>query len=90
MDVLDALEATAHIADGRHPDALLVELGQIPGVDTTSIRIHPMPRPGRHGRHVATWTQDATPYTVEGHTLDVALRRALRRSSAVSAKAGES
>lgn len=92
MDVLDALDATAHLADEtaatRVPDDTLVGLGQVPGVERGSIEIPTVdPRPARHGAYVVRWRQDGRTLSREGHTLDIALRRALRAASAVSAKA---
>ena len=83
MDVLDAIASI----DARLPDGLLVALAKVPGVAVDSIVIRPIPRSGRHGRVTVTWTQDARNLSAEGHTLDVALRRALRASERVSAKA---
>ena len=87
MDVLDALEATAGIADQQasSPDGLLVDLAHLPGVDASSIEIASHPRKGFHGHHTATWTQDGSVHVAEGSTLEVALRRAVRQARAVSA-----
>lgn len=90
MDVLDALEATAHLAEqsAATADGLLIDLAKAPGVDAESIRIRPIPRARLKGLHAVTWTQEGRSHTTEGHTLDVALRRAVRRSGAVSAHGG--
>lgn len=91
MDVLDALEATAYLAGTAPAETatLLVELGKVPGVDRSRITLTASGvRPGGHGTVAATWTQDGRSHTTEGHTPEVALRRALRRSEQVSAKAG--
>lgn len=91
MDVLDALAATAYLAATEPAEVaeLLAALGQRPGVDNSRIQITASGvRSGGHGACTATWTQDARTYTTEGHTPEVALRRALRRSEQVSAKAG--
>lgn len=88
MDVLDALEATAHLADETAPrtvDAVLVALGRL--ADPGTIELDVDPRPGRHGSAAVLWRQDGRKRSTEGHTLDVASRRALRAAEAVSAQA---
>jgi len=86
MDVLDALASTAHLADDRTVDSLLRELNKVPGVQKVSIPTADV-RSGRHGVCVVTWLQEGRSLSREGHTLDVALRRALRAAGDVSAKA---
>lgn len=94
MDVLDALDATAHLAElGQGEpttvDELLRALGLVPGVDRSTIMCPTADvRPGRHGVAQVRWTQDGRQRTAEGHTLHVASRRALRDAERVSAKAG--
>ena len=87
MDVLDALEATAGIAEQQatRPDGLLLELAHMAGVDARSIELRPYPRKGNHGHHTVTWLQDDRQHHTEGSTLEVALRRAVRQASTVSA-----
>jgi len=89
VNVIEALAATAHLADLdtplATPDMLLEDLAATPGVDASTIRVRPIPRRGRHGLHVIQWTQDARNHSVEGHTLHVALRRAVRASGRLSA-----
>lgn len=75
--------------DRAQPDGLLLALAMIPGVEAAQpIRMRSVPKPGGHGWHAVTWTQDGRQRTAEGSTHAAALRAAVRAARAQSAKAG--
>lgn len=83
---MNVLQALADF-DASLPDGMLCALADAPGVDRASIVTRSVPKRSGHGHHAVTWSQDGRTRTVEGSTLHVAYRRALRAAGAVSAAA---
>lgn len=71
--------------DRATPDGLLIELAAL---DATNITIRTAPRRGGHGHARVTWTQGHYNGSAEASTLAIALRRAVRAASDLSASLG--